>query len=52
VLGPVIGGPMIREFPASPPIGLAGGFERRQLWIDAALPAETLRAASRYHRQQ
>ena len=42
---PVIGGPLVKEYPASPPIGLAGGLRNRELWLDIAAPAETIKSA-------
>ncbi len=39
-------------FPAAPPLGLAGGFTDGALWIDAAVPAATIRAAGEYFRKQ
>jgi len=41
----VIGGPLGSAFPSSPPIGVAGGFRERELWIDAAVPSATLKSA-------
>jgi hypothetical protein len=51
VLGPVIGGPVVREFPESPPIGLAGSVHDQILTIELAAPAETLRRTGEYLRQ-
>lgn len=51
-LGDVIGGPTPRLFPASPPIGLTGGFRDRELWIDAAVPADTVKAIGRFLNDQ
>jgi hypothetical protein len=48
ITGPVIGGPIVREFPPSPPVGFAGGVHGSELWIDAAVPAETMKAAIAY----
>jgi hypothetical protein len=48
MLGPVIGAVPVREFPSSPPIGAAGGFAGHEIWADAAIPAETIRAAGQY----
>lgn len=48
VVGPVIGGPAIRDFPASPPIGAAGGFSRSGAWVDVAVPRETLESGAVY----
>jgi len=45
---PVIGGPLVREFPASPPVGLAGGFRGGELWLDAAVPSLTLKSADTF----
>jgi hypothetical protein len=52
ITGPVIGGPIVKEFPPSPPIGFAGGVRDSELWIDAAVPAETVKAASSYLRKK
>jgi hypothetical protein len=43
VVGPVIGGPVVRPFPASPPIGAAGGATNNTVWAEVAVPADTLR---------
>ena len=51
ILGPVIGGPVVREFPASPPIGLAGGVEGSVVWSEFALPAATVRGVGKYLRE-
>ena len=40
----VIGGPIVKEFPAAPPIGIAGGVTNGELWIDIAMPADTIAA--------
>jgi hypothetical protein len=45
---PVIGGPLVKEFPVTPPIGVAGGIRGEELWIDIAVPAETIRGAAEY----
>lgn len=45
---PVIGGPLVREFPVSPPIGIAGGFRDGEIWLDAATPALTLKSADTF----
>ncbi len=42
---PVIGGPLVKDFPASPPLGVAGGIRGSELWIEAAAPAETIKGA-------
>jgi hypothetical protein len=52
MLGPVIGTPLVRQFPASPPVGAAGGFTTHEIWVDAAIPAETLRATGQYWHQR
>jgi hypothetical protein len=44
----VIGGPLVKEFPASPPIGLAAGVTGRELWADVAIPAKTIEAVGPY----
>ena len=43
VVGPVFGGPVVRPFPASPPIGAAGGATGNAMWAEVAVPADTLR---------
>ncbi len=52
VLGPIIGGPIVREFPACSPVGIAGGFNKQELWIEAVLPADTIKQASIYLQQR
>jgi hypothetical protein len=46
--GPVFGARPRKEFRMSPPIGLAGGLRNEEFWIDAAVPAETIRNAGEY----
>ncbi len=41
----VIGGPLVRPFRDSPPIGIAGGFHDQELWIEAAALMPTLKSA-------
>jgi hypothetical protein len=48
VTGPVIGGPLVKDFPSAPPIGVAGGVRRDELWLEAAIPAETIKSAGIY----
>ena len=45
---PVIGGPLVVGFPASPPVGVAGGIREGELWIDAAALAPTIKSADAY----
>jgi hypothetical protein len=45
---PVIGGPVMRDFPASPPVGLAGGMRDGELWVDAVALAPTLKSTDEY----
>jgi hypothetical protein len=45
---PIIGGPIVRDFPAAPPLGIAGGFRDGELWIDAAALAPTVKSADMY----
>jgi hypothetical protein len=52
MFGKVIGAPMMRQFPSSPAIGAAGGFKPHEIWIDAAVPVETIRAAGEYLHQR
>jgi hypothetical protein len=51
ILGPVIGGPVVPDFPASPPVGVAGGVEGNVVWTELALPAETIRGIGAYLHQ-
>jgi hypothetical protein len=44
----VIGGPLVKEFPAAPPVGVAGGLREGEVWIDIAVPAATIRGAGTY----
>lgn len=48
ITGPVFGGPLVKEFPPSPPIGIAGRFRGGELRIDAAVPAETIQGAGAF----
>lgn len=48
VLGPVIGGPIVDEFPSSPPIGAAGGFEAAEFWADVVVPAATIESTAMF----
>jgi hypothetical protein len=45
---PVIGGPLVKEFPRAPPIGAAGGVRENELWIDLGVPVETISGAGTY----
>ncbi len=49
ITGPVFGGPLVKDFPASPPVGAAGGIKQRELWADFVVPIETIRAFGVYH---
>jgi hypothetical protein len=42
---PIIGGTLVRDFPASPPVGIAGGFRGGELWLEAAALAPTVKSA-------
>jgi hypothetical protein len=44
----VIGGPIVKEFPAAPPIGIAGGVTSGEFWMDIAMPADTMCGAGVY----
>jgi hypothetical protein len=44
----VIGGPLVKEFPVSPPIGLAADATGRELRADVAIPAKAIEAAGTY----
>jgi hypothetical protein len=48
ITGPVFGGPLVKQFPASPPLGAAGGIGERGLWADFVVPAQTVRALGIY----
>ena len=50
--GPVLGGPIIRPYPPSPPIGFTGGAKDYELWIDAAVPSGTIISAGEYLKAQ
>jgi hypothetical protein len=41
----VIGGPLVKPFRNSPPVGIAGGIHDQELWIDAVALAPTLKSA-------
>jgi hypothetical protein len=45
---PIIGGTLVRDFPASPPVGIAGGFCDGELWLEAAALAPTVKSADTY----
>lgn len=51
VLGAVIGGPIVPQFPATPPIGIAGKVQGNVISIEAAVPIETSRGAGQFWRQ-
>jgi hypothetical protein len=48
IVGPFIGGPIVRPFPESPPIGAAGGASQGTVWAEVAVPAETLRGIGQF----
>jgi hypothetical protein len=48
ITGPVIGGPIVNEFPPAPPVGLAAAVRDGELRIDTAIPAQTLLSARLY----
>ncbi|HEX4413581.1 MAG TPA: hypothetical protein VH107_08130 [Lacipirellulaceae bacterium] len=45
---PVVGGPLVFDFPASPPVALAGGIREGEIWLEAAALAPTLKSADSY----
>jgi hypothetical protein len=49
--GAVIGGPVRREFPNSPPIGFSVSILENELRVDAAVPRETSEAAGEVHKK-
>ncbi|MEX2091355.1 MAG: hypothetical protein WD971_01695, partial [Pirellulales bacterium] len=51
ILGAVIGGPVVPQFPVSPPVGFAGGVAGRIVWTEVAVPAETIRGFGKYLRK-
>jgi hypothetical protein len=48
ITGPVFGGPLVKQFPASPPIGAAGSVSERGLRADFVVPVQTIRALGTY----
>jgi hypothetical protein len=48
VSAPVVGGPLVRPFPQTPPIGAAGGVKGGELWIDVAVPVQTIQGVGTY----
>ncbi|MCI0333085.1 MAG: hypothetical protein L0228_07670 [Planctomycetes bacterium] len=44
-------GPPAKEFPESPPIGFAGEVRGNELWLDAAVPAETIQSAGTFRKK-
>jgi hypothetical protein len=44
IVGQVIGGPPVKDFPASPPLGVAGGGASDGIWFEIVAPAKTLEA--------
>ena len=48
ILGPVIGGPVVPQFPESPPVGIAGGVADNVVWAEVALPIETIRGYGKF----
>jgi hypothetical protein len=45
---PVVGGPLVFDFPASPPLALAAGVRDGEIWLDGAALAATIRSADMY----
>jgi hypothetical protein len=50
IVGPVIGGPLVRPFPDTPAVGAAGGASQEMVWAEVAVPAETLRGVGQFLR--
>ena len=50
--GPVIGGPIVKPYPPSPPIGVTGGAKDYELWVDAVAPSGTIRGAGEFLKAQ
>lgn len=44
IVGPVLGGPLVRDFPESPPLGVAGGGTNDGIWFELVAPAKTIEA--------
>jgi hypothetical protein len=44
----VIGGPLVRDYPKSPAIGLAAGSRAGDVWLEVAVPAATIQAAGNH----
>jgi hypothetical protein len=44
----VIGGPLVKGFPSAPPVGVAGGLNDGELWLEVAVPADTIRGTGAY----
>jgi hypothetical protein len=51
ILGAVIGGPIVPAFHDSPPVGLVGGSDGQTIWVEAALPAKTIREYGKFSRK-
>jgi hypothetical protein len=45
---PVIGGPLVKSFPTSPPIGIAGGFREGEVWLEAVALGPTVKSVDTY----
>ncbi len=45
---PVVGGPLVFDFPASPPLALAASIHDGEVWLDGAVLAATIRSADTY----
>jgi hypothetical protein len=45
---PVVGGPLVHDFPASPPLALAAGIREGEVWLDGAALAPTIKSADIY----
>jgi hypothetical protein len=52
ITGPVLGGPIIKPFPPSPPIGAVGGVNADgELWADFVVPAQTIESTPDYRKR-
>ncbi len=51
VLGAVLGGPVVTQFPASPPVGISGGVQGRMVWTEMVVPVKTIRGFGEYLRE-
>jgi hypothetical protein len=51
IAGPVLGGPLVKEFPDSPPLGISGGGTSDGIWLELVAPAKTVEAVGQAMRE-